>query len=59
VVGGGLARGQGERLLGPAREAVERWAFSIPRRRVRIVEAALGDDVGLVGSQPLLTRGPG
>jgi glucokinase len=57
VVGGGIARGQGERLLGPAREAVERWAFSVPRRRVRMVEAALGDDVGLVGSQPLLERG--
>ena len=55
VVGGGLARGQGDRLLGPAREAVGRWAFSIPRDRVRIVEAALGDDVGLVGAQPLLS----
>jgi hypothetical protein len=28
-------------------------AFRIPRERVRIVPAALGDDVGLVGAQPL------
>jgi glucokinase len=56
VVGGGLARAEGERLLGPAREAVERLAFSIPRARVRIVEAQLGDDVGLVGAQPLVAE---
>jgi len=56
VVGGGLARGEGERLLGPARNAVQRLAFSIPGRRVRIVEAALGDDVGLVGAQPLVAE---
>jgi glucokinase len=54
VVGGGLAEGQGERLLGPAREAVRTTAFRIPRERVRIVAAALGDDVGLVGAVPLL-----
>jgi glucokinase len=56
VVGGGLARAQGERWLGPARRAVEEGAFRIPRDRVRIVPAALGDDVGLVGAQPLLAR---
>ena len=54
VVGGGLAEGQGERLLQPAREAVRATAFRIPRERVRIVPAALGDDVGLVGAVPLL-----
>jgi glucokinase len=54
VVGGSLAAAQGERLLGPARDAVERTAFRIPRERVRIVPAALGDDVGLVGAVPLL-----
>ena len=54
VVGGSLAAGQGERLLGPARDAVERTAFRIPRERVEIVPAALGDDVGLVGAVPLL-----
>jgi glucokinase len=54
VVGGSLAEGQGERLLGPAREAVRSTAFRIPRDRVQLVPAALGDDVGLVGAVPLL-----
>jgi glucokinase len=54
VVGGSLAAAQGERLLGPARDAVSRTAFRIPRERVEIVPAALGDDVGLVGAVPLL-----
>jgi glucokinase len=49
VVGGSLAAGQGERLLGPARAAVERGAFRRPGSRVEIVPASLGDDVGLVG----------
>jgi glucokinase len=56
VVGGGLAHGQGDRLLEPARRAVVESAFRIPGGRVRIVPAALGDDVGLVGAQPLLAR---
>ncbi len=53
VVGGGLAAGQGERLLGPARAAVERGAFRAPAARVAIVPASLGDDVGLVGARVL------
>ena len=56
VVGGSIARNQGERWLGPARERVAAAAFSIPRRRVEIVGAALGDDVGLIGAVPLLGR---
>ncbi|TAJ99994.1 MAG: ROK family protein [Chloroflexota bacterium] len=54
VVGGGLAAAEGERLLGPARNAVRETAFRIPGARVEIVPAALGDDVGLVGAVPLL-----
>jgi glucokinase len=54
VVGGSVARGQGDRLLEPARRAVETTALRGPRDRVRIVEAVLGDDVGLVGAQPLI-----
>ncbi len=57
VVGGSLAREQGERWLGPAREAVATMAFRVPRERVRIVPAVLGDDVGLVGAQPLIGLG--
>jgi glucokinase len=54
VIGGSIARGQGERLLGPVREAVARLAFRVPAARVRIVTAALGDDVGLVGALGLV-----
>jgi glucokinase len=56
VVGGSIARNQGDRWLAPARERVAAIAFSIPRRRVEIVQAELGDDVGLVGAVPLLRR---
>ena len=54
IVGGGLALGQGERLLGPAREAVARYAFRRQAERVEIVPAQLGDDVGLVGGLALV-----
>jgi glucokinase len=54
VVGGSVARGQGERWLQPARDEVRRVAFRIPAARVRIVPAALGDDVGLVGAVGLV-----
>ncbi|MES2211266.1 MAG: ROK family protein [Chloroflexota bacterium] len=53
VIGGSVAQGQGERLLGPIRDAVAANAFRIPRGRVRIVPAELGDDVGLLGAVPL------
>jgi len=56
VVGGSIARNEGERWLGPARERVAAVAFSVPRARVEIVPAELGDDVGLVGALPLLRR---
>ena len=54
IVGGGAAAGQGERLLGPARDAVARLAFRAQAARVDIVPAALGDDVGLIGTVPLV-----
>ena len=56
IVGGSIARNQGERWLGPARERVSAVSFSVPRRRVEIVGAALGDDVGLIGAVALLRR---
>lgn len=56
VIGGSVAQGQGERLLGPIRHTVATDAFRIPRARVRIVPAELGDDVGLLGSVPLCAR---
>jgi glucokinase len=54
VVGGSIARNQGDRWLAPARERVAAVAFSVPRARVGMVPAELGDDVGLVGALPLL-----
>jgi glucokinase len=56
IVGGSVARNQGDRWLGPARERVAAVAFSVPRERVQIVPGQLGDDVGLVGALPLLRR---
>jgi glucokinase len=54
VVGGGIAIGQGDRLLQPAREAVERLSFRRQAGRVDIVPARLGDDVGLIGALSLV-----
>ena len=54
LVGGSLAGGLGERLLAPAREAVERLAFRMPAARVQIVPSQLGDDVGLVGASVMV-----
>jgi glucokinase len=56
VVGGSLAVGQGDRLLGPARAAIASGAFRRQAERVRIVPAALGDDVGLVGASVLVAE---
>ena len=54
VVGGGIAIGQGDRLLQPAREAVEQLGFRRQAARVEIVAAQLGDDVGLIGALSLV-----
>jgi glucokinase len=54
VVGGTVAERQGDRLLGPARAAVASTALRDPAKRVRIVPAELGNDVGLVGARPLI-----
>jgi glucokinase len=53
VVGGSVARGQGDLLLGPARDAVRRHAYGRAARSVPIVPAALGDDAGLAGGAAL------
>jgi glucokinase len=53
VVGGGIAIGQGDRLLEPARQLVREQAFRRQAERVEIVPAQLGDDVGLIGALAL------
>ncbi len=54
ILGGGITLAWGERLIAPAREAVARSAFRIQAQRARVVQAALGDDVGLIGTVPLV-----
>ena len=54
ILGGGITLAWGERLIAPAREAVARSAFRIQGERARVVQAALGDDVGLIGTVPLV-----
>ena len=56
VVGGSIASGQGDRLLGPARSAVRDHAYRRQAQRVEIVPSALGDDVGLIGALSLVKR---
>jgi glucokinase len=54
ILGGGIALAWGESLLAPAREAVARSSFRLLAERARVVPAALGDDVGLIGTVPLV-----
>ena len=54
ILGGAIALAWGERLIAPAREAVAESAFRIQAERVKVVGAALGDDVGLIGTVPLV-----
>ena len=54
ILGGGITIAWGERLVAPAREAVATTAFRIQAARARVVQAALGDDVGLIGTVPLV-----
>jgi glucokinase len=49
VIGGGVSR-QGENLLGPVRELVQAQVIGPPGRTVGVVQAELGDTVGVVGA---------
>jgi glucokinase len=50
VVGGGFGTAAWELLCGPAVEAARREALHPADQELRIVQAALGDDAGLVGA---------
>lgn len=58
LIGGGVAQ-MGERLLGPAREAMRERAFPLPAQTVRIEPATLGDDVGALGGVALVLQAQG
>jgi glucokinase len=53
VIGGSIAEHH-ERLFDVARAELNRRAFAILRDRVRILPAALGPDVSLIGSLPIV-----
>jgi glucokinase len=50
VVGGGFGAAVGDLVLEPAREAARREAIEPADSRVRIVEAQLGEEAGLIGA---------
>lgn len=50
VVGGSVAEHQPTHVLEPMRRAIEARAFRVPAASVTVVPAALGADVGLLGS---------
>jgi glucokinase len=50
IVGGSIAEHQAAHVLDPMRRAIETRAFSVPAAAVRVVPAALGPDVGMLGA---------
>ena len=50
VIGGGFGEAAGELLLGSAREVLAQDALEPGRQNVRIVEAQLGTDAGVIGA---------
>ncbi|HET6819805.1 MAG TPA: ROK family protein [Candidatus Limnocylindria bacterium] len=55
VLGGSIAAHRPE-LFDVVRREIDRRAFPIPARRVRVVPAELGDDVSLIGSLPIVNE---
>ena len=55
VIGGAIAVHR-PRVLEVARDEIVRRAFEVPARRVRVVPAALGDDVSLIGALPIVNE---
>lgn len=50
VVGGSIAEKQPDHVLGPMRRAIAERAFRAPAAAVKVVPAALGGDVGMLGA---------
>lgn len=56
VIGGGVANGLGEMLLGPARQEMRRRVMPVLGRTVEVLPGALGDRSGLLGCLVLARR---
>ncbi len=50
VLGGGVTFGAGDLLFKPIRATFDKYAFKSLKQGVRIIPAALGEDVGLLGA---------
>ena len=53
ILGGGVTQ-MGRMLMEPAQRVVQERAMKVPREAVRIVQAQLGDNVGLIGAGALI-----
>lgn len=53
VIGGGVSKA-GERLLGPAREFINKRAMVVQRQHYRLVAAQLSDEAGMLGACTLV-----
>jgi glucokinase len=49
VIGGGVASA-GELLLEPIRRTIQERIFVMPKERIKVVTAELGDEAGILGS---------
>lgn len=56
VIGGGVA-GAGKVLFDKVKEIILKRAMSIPARHVKVLEAKLGNDAGLLGASLLIREG--
>ncbi len=50
VVGGGIAEHEPRHVLEPMRRGIRERAFAVPAAAVRVIPAALGADVGMIGA---------
>lgn len=50
VIGGSVAKGADHLLFDTIREVIQAFAFARPASAIKILEAELGDDVGLIGA---------
>jgi len=52
IIGGGISK-QGEELLSPIREAVDKETYGVDIKKADIIAASLGNDAGIIGAAML------